>query len=208
MKNEILVYVVGPDKHYARFIENSKLTDDIKSANIVLFTGGEDVCPDLYGAKKHQYTYCNIDRDLYEKDIFNKISPKQLAVGVCRGSQFLCVMNGGLLIQDVNNHAIYGTHPITNGSTSYEITSTHHQMQYPFNLNKEDYDILFYSEHPLSTYYSGDKIDRKKIIVEPEIVLYNVLGNPKCLAIQGHPEMMSLKHPTVLMINKLIDELL
>ena len=43
-----------------------------------------------------------------------KVSPNQLCVGVCRGSQFLCVMNGGLLVQDVGYHGVFGTHAIYN----------------------------------------------------------------------------------------------
>ena len=79
------VYVVGDAKHYADFITGVKLVNNIEDANIVLFTGGEDVDPSLYGCEKHYTTYSNIERDLYEKEIFEKINPNQLAVGICRG---------------------------------------------------------------------------------------------------------------------------
>ena len=54
-------------------------------------------------------------------------------------------MNGGKLVQNVKGHATGFTHGITDGDKIYQITSTHHQMQYPFDLNKDDYDILFKS---------------------------------------------------------------
>ena len=79
------VYVVGNDINYANFITGVKLVDNIEDANIVLFTGGEDVDPSLYGCEKHMTTYSNIERDLYEKEIFEKIKPNQLALGICRG---------------------------------------------------------------------------------------------------------------------------
>lgn len=79
------VYVVGEAKHYASFITNIKLVDDITTADIVVFTGGEDVDPSLYGATKHPKTYSNLERDLYEKSVFDKINPNQLVVGICRG---------------------------------------------------------------------------------------------------------------------------
>ena len=119
-------------------------------------------------------------------------------------------MNGGILVQDISNHALFKTHPIVNLLTNkiYEITSTHHQMQYPFNLNDDDYEILYTSYANSSSYYDGDKIDADKICnMEPEIVLYHKENLPKCLAIQGHPEMI----PNSLvskMINNLIKDLI
>lgn len=82
MKN---VYVVGEAKHYANFITGVKLVDTLEKADIVIFTGGEDVDPSLYGEEKYQETFSNIERDLYEKSIFEQIKPNQLVVGVCRG---------------------------------------------------------------------------------------------------------------------------
>lgn len=206
------IYVVGEAIEYANFIVNSKLTSNIEDANIILFTGGEDVDPSLYGKKKHPLTYSNIKRDLYEKEIFNKIRKDQLVIGICRGSQFLCVMNGGLLVQNVSNHAIWETHSIYNEkeNISYDITSTHHQMQYPYNLDKSNYEVLYTSYEHLSRYYEGDGIDSELIWQngEPEIVLYKNPDNPRCLAIQGHPEYMRKDAPVVKMLNSLINKYL
>ena len=92
--------------------------------------------------------------------MFEKIQPNQLVVAICRGSQFCCVMNGGKLVQNVNGHATRGTHPIYNRKTgqAYEITSTHHQMQYPFNLGERDYEVLYDSSRS-SDLYDGDGIE-------------------------------------------------
>lgn len=79
------VYVVGTSTNYADWIDNCKLVDSINDADIVLFTGGEDVDPSLYGCKKHPTTYSNIDRDIRERKMFKMIRPDQLAIGVCRG---------------------------------------------------------------------------------------------------------------------------
>lgn len=199
------VYVVGPGKLYSKWIKNHELTDKLEEANIVLFTGGEDVDPSLYDCRRHPTTYSNIHRDLEEKAIFEKVRPDQLCLGICRGSQFLCVMNGGLLIQNVSRHATRGTHPIYGMSRSdeWEITSTHHQMQYPFNLDESQYEILYYSKRR-SEFYEGDKIDYPPC--EPEIVLYTNEGKPKCLAIQGHPEMMRDDAPIIELLNRLVDK--
>lgn len=202
------VFVVGGALGYANFLGEISLVDNVEDADIVLFTGGEDVTPSLYGCKKHHSTYCNQTRDLAEKEVFNKIKENQIALGICRGSQFLCVMNGGLLVQNVTNHAIGRTHGITDGEFVYQITSTHHQMQYPYNLDKSEYDVLFISEDSLSNTYDGDKIDENMLRNhgEPEIVLYHKPGFPKCLAVQGHPEMIP-ESPVAKMIANLIKEL-
>lgn len=206
------VYVVGNAKHYARFILDHELVDIIENADIVLFTGGEDVDPSFYGCKKHRTTYSNIDRDNYEATIFKKISNNQLVIGVCRGSQFLCVMNGGILVQNCIGHAIGHTHRIFSKYTDkvIDITSTHHQMQFPFYLKKNDYTILYTSMERLSDRYEGDKVDFDYILAngEPEIVLYHKENNPKCLAIQGHPEYMPLDCAAVTEINNIINKLL
>lgn len=205
----IKTYVVGGDVHYVNFIDDVEIVDDLKDAQLVVFTGGSDVTPSFYGCKKHSRTYNDIDRDKEERSIFEEIDPKkQVCYGCCRGSQFLCVMNGGKLIQDVTNHATGYTHDITDGEKVYTITSTHHQMQYPFDLNNKDYDILFTSYGRESDYYDGDQIDGNKVIGnEPEIVLYHKKNLPKCLAVQGHPEMIP-DFPVAEMINELIKNLI
>jgi gamma-glutamyl-gamma-aminobutyrate hydrolase PuuD len=199
------VYVVGEQKHYANFLHDFEMVDNIGDAQIVIFTGGEDVDPKLYGAKKHMTTFSNPERDEYELQMFKQVRKDQLAIGICRGSQFLCVANGGKLVQNIAGHAIYGTHQITNGEMSYDITSTHHQMQYPFNLNKKDYDILYYTN--ISYEYQGDGIEPEKIPCDVEICLYHKKDMPKCLAIQGHPEYMRPNAPVVEMINALVEGL-
>lgn len=119
-------------------------------------------------------------------------------------------MNGGLLVQDCDNHAIGYTHRISDGNKVFDITSTHHQMQYPYNLDPKDYTILYKSYDNRCSYYVGDKINIDYLIScgEPEIVLYHKDGLPVCLAIQGHPEMMDIESPANIEINNIINKLM
>lgn len=207
---QIKVYVVGSSIYYASFLKNIKLVDSIKDADIILFTGGEDVTPSFYGKEKHRLTYCNPERDYLEKAVFDQIRQNQIAFGICRGSQFLCAMNGGILVQDCDKHAMYGTHEIVSDKTGevFSITSTHHQMQYPYVLPEEDYTLLFRSAENRSSHYYGDGVDENVIKSrgEAEIVLYHRPGKPKCLAVQGHPEMIP-DFPIAKKINELLNEL-
>lgn len=203
------LYVVGRNFGYSRAVENRELVDNIKDAEVVLFTGGEDVCPDLYGCKPHPYTYYTKKRDIEEMTAFRQMRTDQVAFCICRGVQLINILHGGLLVQNVYNHAIHGTHTITDGNRDYEITSLHHQMCYPFNIDQNEYDILFWSKRQLSPEYEGDKIDRLPFDMygEPEIIRYHKRGFPLCLGVQGHPEMMP-GEPVTLMINDLLNELI
>ena len=79
------VFIVGYATNYSNFIEGVVLTDSLEEADVVLFTGGEDVDPSLYGKKRHARTFSNLSRDLEEKSIFEKVKPNQLCLGICRG---------------------------------------------------------------------------------------------------------------------------
>lgn len=201
------VFVVGQAKSYARWIKNSVLVDNIEEADIVMFTGGEDINPALYGCEKHPSTYFNDRRDKEEVEAFKKVRKDQLCLGICRGLQLLAALNGSILIQNVNNHSSFGTHVMINARTEerYEITSIHHQMVYPFKMNKSDYKILYYSARH-SDFYEGDGVEYPPC--EPEVVLFTKKDMPRCLGIQGHPELMRSNAPTVEMFNQLLDDLL
>lgn len=207
-QNNIKVYVVGGDVRYAKFIDNYEIVSDLKEADIVLFTGGEDVYPGLYGEEAQPTTYFNLNRDLYEKSIYKKVNTKQLCVGICRGAQFLAVMNGSKLVQHVSGHAISGTHDITATANNYfldnpstfAITSTHHQMLSVSNVDyRSNLRILYTSTEKLSK-------DEEYRGIEPEIYIYNENPRykPACLCIQGHPEMMDSDSKAVIVCNLLI----
>jgi len=66
----------------------------------VVFTGGADVSPFMYGEKKLSVTCNDEHRDEQEKLFFERYT-KVPKVGICRGGQFLNVMNGGKMWQHV-----------------------------------------------------------------------------------------------------------
>ena len=170
--------------------------------DLILFTGGEDVTPSYYNESKGKFTSNNDRRDTLESDyMYNRKGLRMIPkLGICRGAQFLTVMNGGKLIQHVNNHAISGTHALDmkylQDSDNFYITSTHHQMMSPYNLDKEKYDILATSRNFLSnTYLDGINQEKEipKDFEECEIVFY---PESRSLCIQGHPEFSSCPENT------------
>src|SRR3990167_4003887 len=82
----------------------------VPSANsVLLFEGGTDVSPDLYRQKLGPKTQeSDTIRDTHEESYYRMaVNSNASMIGVCRGAQFLCVMNGGSLIQHVQGHNKY-----------------------------------------------------------------------------------------------------
>lgn len=204
MKKKLVVLVndSAPYASYVAFLNTKYDVDMVKLSTIkksetppevdlILFTGGEDVDPVYYNEKPGKHTSYSPERDAAESRMFRMMGYKVPKLGICRGSQFLTVMNGGKLIQHVENHAIGGMHSITFDHiihSKMQMTSTHHQMMYPFNLDKKDYILCAYSTNYLSPIYwngSDKNIQISEEFLEPEIVYY---PGTNSLAIQGHPE--------------------
>jgi len=133
MKAKAKVFIVNSSLDYERmfFKEKWGVVKKIEGADLIQFTGGEDVSPCLYGQKKHPKTRNNLERDKREAIIFGLAIKNNIPMaGICRGGQFLNVMCGGELWQDVDGHAKGGTHEVIDLITgdSFRATSTHHQM--------------------------------------------------------------------------------
>ena len=164
--------------------------------DLALFIGGEDVSPSLYGEEKGVNTQCSKNRDDYEsRYMYNLLHTYTPKLGICRGAQFLTVYAGGRLIQDVSGHSGIDNHFITfapqYGLSDIPMTSTHHQMMYPYDLRKSKYDVIATSTYYLSNKYhdgNNENIELPNNFMECEIVYY---PDKTSLAIQGHPELYS-----------------
>ena len=178
-----------------------------KDIDLVLFTGGEDVNPQYYNENIGKYTHINSNRDKKEIDTFYRFKGKSFLLGICRGNQLLTILSGGKLIQHVEGHCRDHS-MVLNNSLKYNITSSHHQMIYPFDLNEKDYELIGYSEYFQSnTYLNGDneEIELSNNFLEPEIVYYK---KTNALCIQGHPEWNHCEKRTSQMCLNLIDKYL
>jgi GMP synthase-like glutamine amidotransferase len=199
---KFIEHVIGPEKELV-VIDHTK-KDIPENIDLILFTGGEDVFPILYGENIGNKTYVNSERDSLEQKCFNKFSYRIPKLGICRGSQFLTVMNGGKLIQHVENHG--SEHLITtNTKQEFKISSSHHQMMYPYNLSNERYELIAHSTYFRSnTYLNGEnkEIELPKNFLEPEIIFYS---DTNSLCIQGHPEWMSFDSNAVKFTKNLIN---
>lgn len=168
-----------------------KVTDSIEKADLVQFTGGADVSPELYKCKQHPQSMCDMARDKHEQEIYHIcIEQNKPMVGICRGGQFLNVMNGGRMYQHVDNHGIAGTHKAscTKSGQLINVTSTHHQMMIPGPSGA----VQLLVEKSLTTRKEYVDEQGELYIVQPdanesdvESVLY---PHTNCLCFQPHPE--------------------
>ena len=116
-------------------------------------------------------------------------------------------MAGGSLIQHVKGHDKSHNISFNYGKTLF-FNSSHHQMMYPFNLNKENYKLIAWSTYFQSPFYLNGNNENIKLpnnFLEPEIVYYK---NIKSLCIQGHPEWENCPEETVRECLKLIEKYL
>lgn len=205
----IKVFVIGDSIGYAKPIHNKVIVNRIEDADVVILTGGADVDPSTYG-RENVGSWGHKQRDDYEIEMYKKVRKDQLVYGCCRGAQLLTILNGGNLVQDVENHALYGNHKMidTDGNV-FEITSLHHQMCYPFDIDPKNYTLLMTAFPARSVgHYIGDGIDEKKIkeFGEPELIVFHSPDQPISIGVQGHPEMIPTNHPTVIKFNELLNE--
>lgn len=191
MNNKYVVEITpqGCGKVFNEFGEvttnDSRLTKTPELVSLVVFTGGHDVTPALYGENKGRHTYNSVERDEYEGRMFDiALKHKIPMVGICRGAQFLCVKAGGKLVQDINNHGGWNHEIRTNENKVLICNSSHHQMQLP----PKNAIPLAWAEPKISDYYLNG--DNKKIEVDKE---YEVVYYPNIRAIsaQFHPEWVS-----------------
>jgi len=173
--------------------EGGKVVHSMEEADFVLFTGGSDINPEFYGEHNHPTTRWDPRRD--QKDVRAWSIAKKLGlpmVGVCRGAQFLNVMMGGSLYQNVDNHT--RDHLMVNLKTGGVLptTSTHHQMMRPTPAGEV---LAVASESTLYEGMTGSTIAQYVPDARGEDVEVVWYKGTQSLCFQGHPEYCSQGHP-------------
>lgn len=179
----------------------------VEEADVVVFIGGEDINPKLYGEKAHRTTFFTDDRDFQEEFFYRKAQKlNKVCFGICRGAQFLHAMNGGKLWQNVAGHG-GPDHVIYDIDDDVYVTATslHHQM---LQYNK-DMDVIACTKEQVSTKFEeADSVlhvdaDSEDAAVELEIEA-GCYAITQCFFVQGHPEIGSEQYRSWTM-NKLFN---
>lgn len=182
----------SPNDPLARLMTEARweFVYDYQRADAIVFPGGADVNPEMYKETKHPKTYIDTARDARWQSTYGHIrSNRYLKIGICAGAQFLCVANGGRLWQDVDGHAVHGTHEAIYGAKNgdrivYDVTSTHHQMMRPSGQWAE---VWAWAKQ--ATYRDTGEDRHKDVQVldghDPEVVFFS---HTNSLCFQPHPE--------------------
>lgn len=179
------VFIVESSYAYERLFLGMgyELVFALSQADLVCFTGGEDVSPEYYGAVKHPYTHSNAQRDYREALIFDDCVRLNIPIcGICRGGQFLNVMNGGEMYQHVEGHT--QDHLITDvlSLQTLLVSSTHHQMMKP---SKKALIVATSHLYRSREWYDGDEPRDDISDLDIEVVWYE---KTRSLCFQPHPE--------------------
>lgn len=184
-------YIHGPDwerRAFATLIGRSrcKFVELPEDADFVLFTGGIDVNPALYGEERHTMTDVGqTARDDSDIDMYLFCLQKGIPmIGICRGAQFLHVMQpGGKLFQHVDNHN--GNHNIMDlveNKMVQTVSSVHHQM---VQANVKNGMRILATAAKSMCRWKNKKDMEKGPNADIEAFFYR---DTMVLGVQGHPE--------------------
>jgi gamma-glutamyl-gamma-aminobutyrate hydrolase PuuD len=168
---------------------NLAIVKDLSNIDAVLLWGGSDISPSLYDEARYRNSGPDspTPRDIFEWSLIREADERGIPViGICRGAQLMCAYVGGKLVQDVDNHN--KSHSIaTVDDKSFFVTSCHHQMMYPFDVEHEM--LAWSSKHQSTVYNPKEKLYcqemEKHFYKEPEVVFFPEI---KGYGIQCHPE--------------------
>lgn len=185
------VFVAGSRHEEAQFAEMFTRAacyraESLEKADICVFTGGPDVDPQMYGEKPHYTFHGSESRDTEDINLYLYCMERGIPMlGICRGAQFLWVMSGGKLYQDVDHHN--GDHTmwdVQKARTIERVSSVHHQMCMMDEKMMKESVLLGTStcatkrwKNPLF-FDEGNKADVEAFFIRDTC----------CIGIQGHPE--------------------
>ena len=160
--------------------------DQLENCDLVVFAGGTDVNPALYGEPPHPKTgKPDKIRDKLEQAIYTRALLLNIPmVGICRGAQFLTVMNNGSLLQHIEGHGMCDHTINTSDGLTMEVRGDHHQAMRP----EGEYHVLATSEDGIN-----------------EVVHWPL---SRCLGVQYHPEWMDDADKGYQYFQKLLDTII
>ncbi len=165
---------------------SSEFFNEPNDFKLILFTGGEDVTPMLYGDTSPKgICYYSKERDKFEIDVYEKASKLGIKMtGICRGVQFLNVMAGGRMMHDISGHAGRNHFMKTIVGDEFVVNSYHHQMILPPASAK----VIGWAAKSLSRSYIGNAdLTVDYTGKENEAVIF---PRTKSFGVQYHPETM------------------
>jgi len=175
----------------AKIISSPK---EIKDFDVVIFTGGEDICPRIYGQEPTHTTYWNDHRDSIELRMLNvALELGKKILGSCRGHQLINAYLGGSLVQDLffeakvshgSSHSLF-MEDRSNYSLRVKTSDIFHKMQDIFTG-----DVNSMHHQGIRGYLGSSLLP---VATHKSIVEIAISSSGKIISTQFHPEWMSSK---------------
>ena len=166
----------------------------------LILWGGNDIDSTIYGEPPlvGYIQHPNKHRDRveiaeYERAVKNKCP----IIGICRGAQLVCALNGGKLIQhsipETFNHDIY----TKDGHVLPRVPSAHHQIMVP----QGNFELLAWDVGQSKVMHKPGEWG----VVEntPEVLWYPEI---RAFCVQGHPEWGGVNTPFINWIDRKLKE--
>ena len=180
-------------------IDSSEYENVLQSCSGIVFTGGADVHPELYG-KPERIDDCTteVERDTNETLLAELASKMNLPIlGICRGEQFYAVFAGGSLIVDIKKDTGSDiVHTTIDGNDSQHAITIE-----PGTLLKKITKIdecIVNSAHHQAVEYLPESLTIAALSPDGIIEAYewsDPTGKPFFLGLQWHPERMEYDSP-------------
>lgn len=171
----------------------------------IIFTGGEDVTPFYYNENPTQHiNFTSPERDEQEVELLQEVLRKNIPVlGICRGIQIINVAFGGTLYQDINSQVVGSL-----GHSPSELPV--HNLYHNINIQQDSrlYDIFGVENLKVNSFHHQSVKDLGKglkicaLSADGIIEAVESTEEDFLMAVQFHPEDLTVKHPHFLKLFK------
>ncbi len=176
-------------------LDSDRPADVVARADGLLFTGGGDVDPTLFGETPHEtFAASEAGRDQFEMEVARLAVEAGLPVfAICRGMQVMNVAHGGTLVQDIPS--------MVNGAVSHSLPEPRYQIAHEVWVTKgsrlwtimsdqmEEGDTLqVNSRHHQAVKRVAEGWEVSATAPDGVIEAFERPGQPFSLGVQWHPE--------------------
>lgn len=162
--------------------------EHVRNYDVLIFPGGEDISPHLYGEENYLAFGVNPKRDAFEKACFEQAVALRIpCIGVCRGHQLIAALRGGSLYQDI--HVSIGKNDPGRHGLILKNTDAAPEIATLLERRREVNSLHHQGVKRIPR--GGEELAVSSVTGVNEAIYYpSCIGYPAMIGVQWHPEMM------------------